>query len=72
MTIRAEVLVGAKGAKEIGDRREAIRVACAMLEDGDVLVVAGKGHEQGQTVAGVVYPFDDVEETSQALELVHG
>ena len=71
-TIRAEVLVGAKGAKEIGDRREAIRVACAMLEDGDVLVVAGKGHEQGQTVAGVVYPFDDVEETSQALELVHG
>jgi UDP-N-acetylmuramoyl-L-alanyl-D-glutamate--2,6-diaminopimelate ligase len=71
-TIRAEVLAGAKGAREIGDRREAIRVAAAMLEDGDVLVVAGKGHEQGQTIAGVVYPFDDVEETSQALELVHG
>jgi UDP-N-acetylmuramoyl-L-alanyl-D-glutamate--2,6-diaminopimelate ligase len=71
-TIRAEVLAGAKGAKEIGDRREAIRAAAAMLGDGDVLVVAGKGHEQGQTIAGVTHPFDDVTETSQALELVHG
>jgi UDP-N-acetylmuramoyl-L-alanyl-D-glutamate--2,6-diaminopimelate ligase len=71
-TIRAEVLAGAKGAKEIGDRREAIRAAAAMLQDGDVLVVAGKGHEQGQTIAGVTHPFDDVTETSQALELVHG
>jgi UDP-N-acetylmuramoyl-L-alanyl-D-glutamate--2,6-diaminopimelate ligase len=71
-TIRAEVLAGAKGAKEIGDRREAIRAAAALLGDGDVLVVAGKGHEQGQTIAGVTHPFDDVVETSQALELVHG
>jgi len=71
-TIRAEVLAGAKGAREIGDRREAIRVAAAMLQDGDVLVVAGKGHEQGQTVGDVVHPFDDVEETAKALELVHG
>jgi len=71
-TIRAEVLVGAKGAREIGDRREAIRAAAAMLQDGDVLVVAGKGHEQGQTVGDVVHPFDDVEETTKALELVHG
>ncbi|OHB31805.1 MAG: UDP-N-acetylmuramoyl-L-alanyl-D-glutamate--2,6-diaminopimelate ligase [Phenylobacterium sp. RIFCSPHIGHO2_01_FULL_69_31] len=71
-TIRAEVLAGARGAKEIGDRREAIRAAAAMLEDGDILVVAGKGHEQGQIVAGVTHPFDDVEETAKALELVHG
>ena len=70
--IRAEVLAGAKGAKEIGDRREAIRAAAAMLSDGDILVVAGKGHEQGQIVGGVTHPFDDVSETAQALELVHG
>lgn len=71
-TIRAEVLAGAKGAKEIGDRREAIQAAVAMLKDGDILVVAGKGHEQGQIVSGVVHPFDDVQETAKALELVHG
>jgi UDP-N-acetylmuramoyl-L-alanyl-D-glutamate--2,6-diaminopimelate ligase len=70
--IRREVLEGAKGAKEIGDRREAIRAAAAMLEDGDILVVAGKGHEQGQIVGGVTHPFDDVAETAEALELVHG
>ncbi|WP_293676350.1 UDP-N-acetylmuramoyl-L-alanyl-D-glutamate--2,6-diaminopimelate ligase [uncultured Phenylobacterium sp.] len=70
--IRADVLAGAKGAKEIGDRREAIRVAAGMLRDGDILVVAGKGHEQGQIVGDVVHPFDDVEETAKALELVHG
>jgi UDP-N-acetylmuramoyl-L-alanyl-D-glutamate--2,6-diaminopimelate ligase len=69
--IRAEVLAGAKGAKEIGDRREAIRAAAALLRDGDVLVVAGKGHEQGQIVAGVTHPFDDVAETAQALGLAH-
>jgi len=67
--IRAEVLTGAKGAQEIGDRREAIRAAAALLQDGDVLVVAGKGHEQGQIVSGVTHPFDDVAETAQALEL---
>lgn len=70
--IRAQVLAGAKGAREIGDRREAIRAGASMLSDGDILVVAGKGHEQGQTIAGVVYPFDDVAETAAALELVHG
>ncbi|MFN4175728.1 UDP-N-acetylmuramoyl-L-alanyl-D-glutamate--2,6-diaminopimelate ligase [Phenylobacterium sp.] len=70
--IRAEVLAGCPGAKEIGDRREAIRAGAAMLSDGDILVVAGKGHEQGQIVGGVTHPFDDVTETAQALELVHG
>jgi UDP-N-acetylmuramoyl-L-alanyl-D-glutamate--2,6-diaminopimelate ligase len=70
--IRAEVLAGARGIKEIGDRREAIRAAAAMLGEGDILVVAGKGHEQGQKVGDVVHPFDDVVETAQALELVHG
>ncbi|HEV2533171.1 UDP-N-acetylmuramoyl-L-alanyl-D-glutamate--2,6-diaminopimelate ligase [Phenylobacterium sp.] len=70
--IRAEVLAGAKGLKEIGDRREAIRAAAALLGEGDILVVAGKGHEQGQIVGATVHPFDDVAETAQALELVHG
>jgi UDP-N-acetylmuramoyl-L-alanyl-D-glutamate--2,6-diaminopimelate ligase len=70
--IRAEVLAGARGAREIGDRREAIRAAAALLGEGDILVVAGKGHEQGQIVAGVTHPFDDVAETVRALELAHG
>ena len=67
--IRAAILASAPGAREVGDRRAAIRAACAMLEDGDVLVVAGKGHEQGQILAGVTHPFDDVAETAAALGL---
>ena len=72
--IRADILSGAKSAKEIGDRREAIRAAAAMLGDGDILVVAGKGHEQGQIVGDTVHPFDDVEETREALRggALHG
>ncbi len=72
--IRAEILAAAPGAREIGDRRDAIRAGVAVLEKGDVLVVAGKGHEQGQLVAGVTHPFDDVAETAAALglELAHG
>ena len=72
--IRAEILAAAPDAREIGDRREAIRAAAAMLAEGDVLVVAGKGHEQGQLVAGVTHPFDDVTETAAALglEMAHG
>ena len=73
-SIRAAILAAAPGASEIGDRREAIRAAAAMLGEGDVLVVAGKGHEQGQTVGATVHPFDDVTETAAALALesVHG
>ena len=70
--IRAEVLAGGAGMSEVGDRRKAIRAAVALMQDGDILVVAGKGHEQGQTVGDVVHPFDDVAETARALELVHG
>lgn len=66
--IRAAILAAAPGAREIGDRREAIRAGAALLEDGDVLAVAGKGHEQGQLVAGVNHPFDDVAETAAALK----
>jgi UDP-N-acetylmuramoyl-L-alanyl-D-glutamate--2,6-diaminopimelate ligase len=67
--IRAEVQAGAPDALNIGGRREAIRAGVAMLTAGDVLVVAGKGHEQGQTIAGVTHPFDDVVETAAALGL---
>ena len=66
--IRAAVREGAPDALDRGDRRAAIREAVSWLADGDVLVVAGKGHEQGQTVGGVTHPFDDVAEVAQALE----
>jgi UDP-N-acetylmuramoyl-L-alanyl-D-glutamate--2,6-diaminopimelate ligase len=67
--IRAEIRAGASGLREIGDRREAIAAAAAMLRKGDVLVVAGKGHEQGLTVGAIIHPFDDVAETAAALGL---
>jgi len=72
--IRAQIRAGARGLKEIGDRREAIRAGAAMLREGDVLVVAGKGHEQGQIVGAMIHPFDDVAETSAALkaQAAHG
>ena len=69
--IRAQVLAGAPGALEVGDRRAAIRAAVEQLGEGDVLVIAGKGHEQGQTAGGVTHPFDDVAETDAALRAVH-
>jgi UDP-N-acetylmuramoyl-L-alanyl-D-glutamate--2,6-diaminopimelate ligase len=46
---------------EVGDRRAAIRLAVSLAEEGDALVVAGKGHEKGQEIDGTVYPFDDRE-----------
>ena len=58
-TIRAEMLRGAVGAREIGDRAEAIATGMTMLGAGDVLLVAGKGHETGQIVGGVTHPFSD-------------
>jgi UDP-N-acetylmuramoyl-L-alanyl-D-glutamate--2,6-diaminopimelate ligase len=57
--IRAAILAAVPGAREIGDRRAAIAAGLEGLRAGDVLVVAGKGHEQGQIVAGEVIPFDD-------------
>jgi UDP-N-acetylmuramoyl-L-alanyl-D-glutamate--2,6-diaminopimelate ligase len=70
--IRAAILAAAPGAIEIGDRREAIAAAVAGLREGDVLVVAGKGHEQGQIAKGVIHPFDDVAEVAAALGVRHG
>jgi UDP-N-acetylmuramoyl-L-alanyl-D-glutamate--2,6-diaminopimelate ligase len=59
-TIRAAILAACPQAREIGDRAAAIASAIDALQAGDVLVVAGKGHESGQTIAGVTHPFDDV------------
>jgi UDP-N-acetylmuramoyl-L-alanyl-D-glutamate--2,6-diaminopimelate ligase len=58
--IRAAVREACPAARDIGDRTQAIAAALEMLGPGDVLAVAGKGHEQGQTIAGTVIPFDDV------------
>jgi UDP-N-acetylmuramoyl-L-alanyl-D-glutamate--2,6-diaminopimelate ligase len=66
--IRAAILAAAPGAREIGDRRKAIGTAIALLEPGDTLIVAGKGHEEGQTVGSVTHHFSDHEEVRRALK----
>jgi UDP-N-acetylmuramoyl-L-alanyl-D-glutamate--2,6-diaminopimelate ligase len=65
--IRAAILAAAKGAREIGDRAEAIRVAISGLQPGDALLIAGKGHETGQIIADRVLPFSDHEAAAAAL-----
>jgi UDP-N-acetylmuramoyl-L-alanyl-D-glutamate--2,6-diaminopimelate ligase len=67
-TIRAEILTAAPGAAEIGDRGQAIRAAVAELKMGDVLLIAGKGHETGQIIGDRVLPFADHEAVAAALE----
>jgi UDP-N-acetylmuramoyl-L-alanyl-D-glutamate--2,6-diaminopimelate ligase len=66
--IRAAILQAAPGAREIGDRREAIRAAVASLQPGDVLLIAGKGHESGQIVGGRTLPFSDHDEAAAAIK----
>jgi UDP-N-acetylmuramoyl-L-alanyl-D-glutamate--2,6-diaminopimelate ligase len=58
-SIRAEVMQGATGATEIGDRREAIGEAIRLAGAGDIILVAGKGHETGQIIGERTLPFDD-------------
>jgi len=59
--IRRDVLAGAPDATEIGGRREAIAAGIAGAQAGDIVLLAGKGHEQGQIVGDIVLPFDDVQ-----------
>ncbi len=59
--IRAAILVAAPGASEVADRRAAIATAIAASGADDVVLIAGKGHEQGQIVGAQVLPFDDVQ-----------
>ncbi|TPK64585.1 UDP-N-acetylmuramoyl-L-alanyl-D-glutamate--2,6-diaminopimelate ligase [Mesorhizobium sp. B2-4-19] len=66
-TIRAAILATAPGAIEIGDRRKAIHEAVGMLHAGDTLIVAGKGHEEGQTIGSETLHFSDHEEVRAAL-----
>ena len=66
--IRAAIIAAAPGAIEIGDRHEAIRSAVAGLGPGDVLLIAGKGHETGQIIGDRVVPFSDHEAVAAALK----
>jgi UDP-N-acetylmuramoyl-L-alanyl-D-glutamate--2,6-diaminopimelate ligase len=66
--IRAAIMAAAPGATEIGSRAEAIRAAVEALGEGDVLVVAGKGHEEGQKIGRQVLPFSDHEAVKAAIE----
>ena len=68
VAIRAQTLAACPDALEVGDRAQAIRQAIAQLQKGDVLIVAGKGNETGQIIAGVVHPFNDAEEIRSALK----
>jgi len=65
--IRRAILAAAPEAIEIGDRRAAITAAIAELRQGDVLVIAGKGHETGQIVGPDILPFDDAAVACEAL-----
>jgi UDP-N-acetylmuramoyl-L-alanyl-D-glutamate--2,6-diaminopimelate ligase len=69
-SIRAAIVEGAARApnvREIGDRREAIRAAVAALQPGDVLLIAGKGHETGQIIGSNTLDFSDHKEVEAAL-----
>jgi len=66
-TIRAAILAAAKGAKDIGDRAEAIRAGISALQPGDALLIAGKGHETGQIVGDKTLPFSDHDAVAAAL-----
>ncbi len=77
--IRAEILAGVDDdalaeVHEVAGRRAAIALAVSMAGEGDTVLVAGKGHESGQEVAGVVHPFDDREVLRDlvAQQLAHG
>lgn len=65
--IRAAILQGCPGAREIGDRAAAIAAGVAELAAGDTLLIAGKGHETGQTIGRETIPFSDEQEAQKAL-----
>jgi UDP-N-acetylmuramoyl-L-alanyl-D-glutamate--2,6-diaminopimelate ligase len=70
--IREEILAGCSAAAEIADRAEAIRSAAASLKEGDVLVIAGKGHETGQIIGTETRPFSDRDEAVKAVVSLGG
>lgn len=70
--IRAAVMEGAPGAREVGDRAEAILRGVDALGPGDALLICGKGHETGQIVGDDILPFDDAEQASVAVAALDG
>ena len=71
-SIRSAILAACPDATEVGDRAEAILRGVDALGPGDALLIAGKGHESGQTIKGQTYPFDDVEQASIAVAALDG
>jgi UDP-N-acetylmuramoyl-L-alanyl-D-glutamate--2,6-diaminopimelate ligase len=65
--IRRAVLAAAPHGIDIGDRRAAIHAAIEALQPGDVLVIAGKGHESGQIIGRKILPFDDAAVAAEAI-----
>jgi UDP-N-acetylmuramoyl-L-alanyl-D-glutamate--2,6-diaminopimelate ligase len=70
--IRAAIMAACPEANEVGDRAEAILRGVDALNPGDALLIAGKGHETGQIIAGEIFPFDDVEQASIAVAALDG
>ena len=68
--IRRAIMARAPGAIEIAGRADAISTAVSALKQGDVLLVAGKGHETGQIVGKTVIPYSDHEAVAAALAAV--
>lgn len=71
-SIRNDAKAGFSDVIEIGDRKKAIVDALAMLSQGDTLIIAGKGHEDGQTIQGVKYPFHDVSVAREGIDALSG
>ena len=61
-----------KKALKVTDRKEAIRTAIALAQPGDIILVAGKGHEKYQEIKGVKYPFDDFEVLKETFNQMEG
>jgi UDP-N-acetylmuramoyl-L-alanyl-D-glutamate--2,6-diaminopimelate ligase len=59
-----------KKCLEITDRKQAIKTACTLVGDGDIILVAGKGHEKYQEIKGIKYPFNDMQEIKKILNLI--
>ena len=66
--ILKEMTAGIKSASVISDRAQAIKSAVNEAQDGDLVIILGKGHETGQEIAGVLHPFDDRIELAKAIE----
>jgi len=66
--IRRTIMEGCPDATEVGDRAAAIATAIGVLETGDILLIAGKGHEQGQIIGETTIPFDDADVARRAVE----